>query len=614
MSQCGSFIRLIFWIVLSGFSGHISTVGAHADLTVSGVVVDHNGNAVDRAIVTIALSSDHGPDFSTVFSDENGAFSTGAVVSVDIPGHVPVTARKLGYKQIHQSMHPGSNGRSVGVGLIMRPVLNQAEVAPASAWLSRVEPGKRAHLIHTCAGCHQIPGPNVRRFADLIDDNIAGLPGVEPRDVRHQSWAMIEQYMNILMAESLFQLNGVSFLQATQLEASIPSADGNTSAVAGILAEYFVGPMSNLVGYDYGAPILATPQTMISEYRLRDVDSIHGAVLLGSPPKLWTAATGRHNGLIRLDPNTGERRQFDTPVVDGQKMKPNGLQRGADETLWITSSIAGAVARFDTRAEKWLGVWQLKDEGGAALGVAELSLGKSHEVQEDKLGRIWFSDNSGSALGYFVPENGSTRLFPVPHAPEHPYISGPNIGLGGLVMSSNQQFVWYSQPGRGVIGSIDTENFQFGTVVLQQRQATPGRVAVGDGDALYVPLLGTGQLLQYNTSSGEQTIHDLPDRSSSPSTATFDPIRKAVWITTVNGDSIYRFDTSTRESSLLPLPRQGSYLQRVSLDGETGMLAGVYLSGSDQEKRMPVALTIEVGDGAYPEQTVDTNEERGDAQ
>lgn len=601
------FVRLSQWVVLLGLAGHMSTAGAHADLPLGGRVVDNNGNPVDKAIVTVYLAYGHGPELTTMFTDEGGTFSTPGLVSVDIPSQVRASVRKLGYEQVHQSYVPPDDKHKADIRLIVRPVTNQAGEAPASAWLSGLESDKRAELIRTCVGCHQMPNANVRDYARLIEESITGLSAVDPEDVRRQSWTMIEQYMAVLADDTMALPEG----KPSQQDFSVPLAGGTPSAVAEILAGHFIGPMSGIESYDYGAPVLGIAQTVINEYRLRDVDRVRGAVLLGSPPRLWTTDSGANNVLISVDLETGELRRFQLPPVDDPVIVPGALQRGASGTLWVTSAVGGLVAQFDTRDEKWLRVWQLKDESGTAPEIHELGLGQSQQVKADKLGNIWFSDRARKVLGHFSPDTGSMRLFTVPETPGRSSSPSPSpyAGPGGVFIGPDGQFAWFSQPGNGAIGALDTESFKFRTVALQDAHAAPQGMTMNGADTLYVPLFGTGQLLEYNASTGEQTAHDLPDRASAPTTATYDPIRNAVWIATLNGDSIYRFDPATGEFALLPFPRQGTYLKDLSLNPESGILAGLYSDSGIQDPILPMLVTIEIGDRAYPEPVVGTSEE-----
>ncbi len=117
---------------------------------------------------------------------------------------------------------------------------------------------------------------------------------------------------------------------------------------------------------------------------------------------------------------------------------------------------------------------------------------------------------------------------------------------------------------------------------------------------MYVPLYGSGQLVEYDTKTRELIgNYDLPDTGSAPYAATWDPVREVVWIPTSNADVIYRFDPRTKTFGVLPLPREGAFLRMVDVDPETGMLITSYANIVEFVHGPRMALMIDPGDGAY---------------
>ena len=128
----------------------------------------------------------------------------------------------------------------------------------------------------------------------------------------------------------------------------------------------------------------------------------------------------------------------------------------------------------------------------------------------------------------------------------------------------------------------------------------PRRLTISDDDIMYVPLYGSGQLVAYDTERREQVgLYDLPDTGSAPYAATWDPVRKVVWIPTSNGDVIYRFDPESETFGVLPLPRQGAFLRMIDIDRATGMLITSYGNIVQFVHGPRMVLMIDPGDGAY---------------
>ena len=115
-------------------------------------------------------------------------------------------------------------------------------------------------------------------------------------------------------------------------------------------------------------------------------------------------------------------------------------------------------------------------------------------------------------------------------------------------------------------------------------------------------LYGSGQLAEFDTKTLKMTgLYDLPDTASAPYSATWDPLRRVVWIPTSNGDVMYRFDPATKEFGVLPLPREQAFLRMVDVDPRTGVLVSSYGNIVDIVQGPRMALIIDRGDGVYPE-------------
>ena len=136
--------------------------------------------------------------------------------------------------------------------------------------------------------------------------------------------------------------------------------------------------------------------------------------------------------------------------------------------------------------------------------------------------------------------------------------------------------------------------------ILPIVDAGPRRLTISDDDILYVPLFGSGQLIEYDTKARQQLgIYDLPDTGSAPYSVTWDPVRRVVWIATANADAIYRFDPADKSFAVLPLPRTGAFLRMIDVDPATGLLVSSYANIVEFVQGPRMALTIDPGDAAY---------------
>ena len=555
--------------------------GAAAAGRVTGYVYDLSGNPLPQAMVSINNGANHkGPTAISVFTDARGQFSFPENVTEVTDREQPLTTRFLGYEQLR--VDSADLGNKLKLTVIMRRTRNYAGSAPASAWLAHINPADKENLVNSCVGCHEVPAPEVRNYAKLIYD----VNTTDPVTARKESWAAIVKYMNYISAEEFGR--GAS---SAPPDANRVYAVGNGAEITGILYKNFTGPLQQLDHYEYGAPLAVTPHTVIMEYEVPRPNAIREALMVGSPPQLW-AADVSSNRMYAIDVASGRTQIHEVPT--DMTMGPHSMFRGADGSLWITPFFSAVLAHLDPARNTWQ-TWPLQTREGKHVGIHDLSFGSRHELLTDAKGRIWFSDIGNDGVGYIDPKTGVIETF---HAPEIEGRPGSQAALYGLVMTSDRKHVWYTQQGIGCIGSFNVETLKFGKpVIFPSIHSGPRRLTIDDNDIMYVAMYGAGQLIAYDTRANRQVgIYDLPDRASAPYSATWDPLRKVVWVPTSNADAIYRFDPGTKRFSVLPLPRPGAFLRMLDVEPNTGLLVTSYANIVQNVHGPRMALIIDPGD------------------
>ncbi len=574
-------------------------VGAAAAVQIQGQVVDANGNPLAQAQVIFdrvepALSADQqGASVVTVFTDAEGHFTfPGAYNDVGDLGAL-ITARALGYEQ-RERVTPNADATTLELTFVMQSVTNQASVAPASAWLgSRVTDRlQQSKFVMDCIDCHQVPASEVRNYAAAIAD----VHAPDPAAAREESWNSLVKYMNYLSA---WEFSRGRRGAGEELDAVY--AVGNAGDIVPMLANAFTDRLDHIEGFAWGAPLIATADTAIWEYEVPEPNAIREAIMTGTPAKLWIADVAA-NRMVSVDVATGAQATHEVP--SDVLMSPHSMHRGDDGSLWITPLFNSIVAHLQPDTGEWK-TWKLQTNDGKNPGIHDLSFGWEHTLLTDSRGRIWFSDIGNTAVGYFDPGEGNSQIWPAPQLPER---AGP-AALYGLAMTSDHNEVWYSQLNNGVFGGFDIEKQEYiGPFMLPDPNAGPRRLTIDDNDVLYLALYGSGQLAEFDTKTREMVgIYDLPDTASAPYTATWDPVRKIVWIGTSNGDVIYRFDPATKQFGVLPLPREQAFLRMIDIDPRTGVLVSSYANIVDIVNGPRMALIIDPGDNAYPEKFTAAN-------
>src|SRR5690606_12116589 len=258
--------------------------GAHAQAasTVEGRVMDVNGRPVAGAQV-IFDRDDGAPGASavTVFSGDDGRFAIPGRYPEITPESVPLVVRSLDHEQVgvQWTVEDKGESRSLRATLIVRPRTNQADVAPASAWLARIgDRARQSKLIMDCIDCHQVPSSEVRNFARLIADQHAP----NPRLAREQSWNAIVKYMNYL---SRWEFSRGRRDPGEKIDTDAVYAVDNGAETAALLVDIFDDRLDSISGYSWGAPLIATRDTTIWEFEIPHPNAVREALLLGDPPK-----------------------------------------------------------------------------------------------------------------------------------------------------------------------------------------------------------------------------------------------------------------------------------------------------------------------------------------
>jgi streptogramin lyase len=546
-----------------------------ATAAVRGRVTDLNGAPVPQAMVTLTKAAGaQGPTATTVFSNGEGEF---AFQPDSPPGTLAV--RALNYRQVGGEIRTGNDP----IAILMRPSADQSGAAPASAYLKGVtNPDDREALVMACVACHQLPAPEVRDYANLLDDT----PETQSAPAREEAWTAIVKQMNYVTAMEFGRTgNGPAPAGENISLGDDPTVTGK------LLARTLQGPMRQVRGYQYGAPLIATPRTTIREFEVPAPNAIREAVPFDGTKYLYAADVSA-NRLIRIDTRSGAVRDFAVPGATPRF--PHTLVPGSDG-VWVGPFDPGSLMRFDPRTEQWR-IWPLGKVGNRPVGLHDMSFDPDHQLATDRRGRIWYSDILNNAVGWLDPKTGKSGEFKIPPLPGR--LGGEQVY--GLTLSPDRVHVWYCQVGIGSCGSFNTQTQKFEThFEFASRNSGPRRVSISPSGILYIALYGAGQLAAYDTIARRMAgVFDLPDRASAPYATTWDPVRKVVWVVTSNADVIYRFDPQTRAFGVLPLPRERSFLRILHVDRKSGMLVTSYANIVQHVRGPRMVLLIDPGDGA----------------
>jgi streptogramin lyase/mono/diheme cytochrome c family protein len=558
-------------------------------LTIDGTVTAQ-GQPLAGVMVTVEdpeSGDNDNPTSVTAFSDTNGRFSLRGLTHARLD-QVTLRAHKLGYQSAAQQWATATAEQSASVTLRLTPIDNVAEQVPASAWLSKFPLDDRGSrfVAGQCAGCHQFPSRQVRRFAA----NLAGLTASE----KQERWASATQQENERVKERVWR-GAVQMMRGLALRFSADSpvrwgldeshpeyqklltADYslfNTeeeAAGATALARFMGEDFSTLKLNDYPAaatPLAASEHTRVYEYALHAGGWTRELAWTPASKHLWLVEDSGDR-IAKLDPATGRLHWITVSGAPQHPQGPHTINTDPEGNIWISLEESYALARLDPKSEQW----RVYPGFGDFSVARDTCLDNNRLVAFDSKGRLWLTLIGQNELASLDPKSGEIQRFPMPKQKSE---AAFHAALFSCVMSSDRKHIWFTQL-NGIVGGFNIETGRIDTQIEFPLGTIPHRMAIDDHDVVYVALSGDGQILAYDTRANKQLArYPLPDRNSSPYAVTWDSGRRVLWIAASNTDAIYRLNPANGDVRVLPLPRTRAYLRMIDLDHETGDLWTTY--------------------------------------
>lgn len=556
-------------IVLFGFTSVIDAKASNS-LQFSGTVKDEEGKPIEGALITI--SEQHREDiednesrnmdlarvFVSAYTGKDGAFD---VVTSKRWKTVHLEIRHYGFKKQEQNIDSEQLTKGDGKIRITLKSGIDPDVVPASSFLARRKIGPDSNaMIMECVSCHQFPHPE----AMTVGESLEGMSQEE----RESFWTELVRTMRERYADVRPVGTDMEF-----------SADADTSFIGHVeerlIASYLAENSSQIFSQDFFESSsqrypFGSKVARLTEFEIPGPHGmLHDVVALrerGGKRYLW-AADFQNNFLVRLDPEGGSIKRYSAP--EGQS-GPHSLIPDEKGNLWVTFNLSDAIGKLDTSSGKWR-VY----EGFSKFSLPHsIAIDERFQVRFDIRGRLWTSLIGRNALASLDPESGEVVEYSLPQ----PEGQAPSVTRAyGVVMSSDQKTVWFTQVGGHAFGALDTQTGKLKFYRKLEYGSGPRRLAIDEKDILWIPLYGAGVLLKFDTETREEIgRYPLPNQSSAPYVASYDPIRKKVWIGTSNADVLYSFDPKTGTFQTWPLPRKRAFIRSNPIDAETGCLTASY--------------------------------------
>jgi len=260
---------------------------------------------------------------------------------------------------------------------------------------------------------------------------------------------------------------------------------------------------------------------------------------------LWIPNAGLANRITRLDPKTGEMKDF---------MVPNPGTAGVhsaipapDGSVWLAEQGRNNLGRWDPNTQQ---ITEYHDEYlPGKEGI--LQGGQKHTLRLDPSGNVWAS---GVPLTKFDPETGKFTRF-------------SEAASTYDVKPDKNGDVWFTSPGANKIGKVDGKTMKITQWVLPTTNPSPRRLEIANDGMIYVGAFISGKIIQFNPKT--QTFKEFPLPGPDPSPYALGVDREGnIWYDSHHLDVIGRLDPKTGNVTEYPFPQSELAMREFFLDSQ----------------------------------------------
>ena len=546
----------------------LSTGIAHA-LGLTGTVKQEDGQPVPGVMIKVTSAS-AAAIVTKVFTDAKGEYlvpDLGKNVGVN---SIYVETFKIGYEQTQPQakalavLQPKINKQSARVDFTLKPVTNIATQAPSSAWLALAPESPEKHqTISSCSQCHQLPNERMRRLAE-------GLAGQDEAQ-REQVWRAMVASMRTAFYGVLQSEHSQGMTPELLAEASKPENSFLDQKDEDIVAPWLAKHMpTSFAQYDIAdknkfadVPLGVTKKTLIREFAYDDKSFMRESLVLNG--EYWVDEIAR-NRIGKVDLKTGIYKWYDVPSPGAPA--PHTMVADGEGNIWVTllGGTGEMAAVFNPKTE----AWRIYDGFPKSMAAHDFSQGMGYLMGFDKNDMAWMTVISHNKVIGFNRKTGEVSPMydlPIPEWGGTAF----HVGAYGGGMTSDKHF-WFAQ-NNGHFGRFNTETRQVDHVIEYGYGAGPHRMVVANNDLIYLTLIGAGQISVIDAKQLKEVKRiDLPNRGSAPYSVALDTRRNALWVGTVNNDSLFKYDIRSGKFSEFPVGIKDLHMRIVSVDNKTGDL------------------------------------------
>jgi virginiamycin B lyase len=267
---------------------------------------------------------------------------------------------------------------------------------------------------------------------------------------------------------------------------------------------------------------------------------------------LWIPDFGLANKITRLDPKTGEMKDFSIPFTGTGGV--HSAVPAADGSVWLAEQGSNRIGRWDPVTQ------QITEYQDAYLPGKEgiEDGGSKHTIRIDPSGKVW---TSGVPLTRFDPETGKFTRFDE----EGGYIYDVRPDKNGDV--------WFTNFFANKIGKVDAKTMKVSRWSLPTENSAPRRMEIGPDGMIYSGEFQGGKMARFDPKTQTFKEFPLPGPDPSPYGMGMDA-DGYLWYDSHNTDSIGRFDPKTGNVIEYPFPHSEIVMREFFRDAQGRMWYG----------------------------------------
>jgi streptogramin lyase len=269
------------------------------------------------------------------------------------------------------------------------------------------------------------------------------------------------------------------------------------------------------------------------------------------------------NGIVSLDPETGERENYTLP---SPYRGPHSIEMGNDGNMWLTLCISGEMAKFDVTTKEWTIASSAESPKPRGSYPHTLRINP-----DDPEGLVWYTDAGSNAVFSMHPETLEVAKYELLQK-DQAIGSGRGESRGitpyGLDYSPVDGSIWYTKLNGNRIGRIDptVEGGDIKEWVPPFRG--PRRLHIAQDGLVWVPGFGSGVFGSFDPKTEEWEVYDLPSALDQiPYALNIDP-KGNIWITGTGNDTLAKFDPKTKELVEFRMPTRVTYTREFEFDAD----------------------------------------------